>query len=95
MTHKDTYIHKIKLQLAALNASMDQLQAKSSEARADARAKYQEEMATLQQQSTLALARLDEVKATTEESWKYMVVEMEKIHDALRHSFSYFKSPLQ
>lgn len=92
MSNRDIYIAKIKLQLDELNESMNQLEAKTNEAKADAREKYKEEMAKLHHQSTLAIAKLEEVRATTEDRWDAMVKEMEKVRDAFVHSFSYFKS---
>lgn len=91
---RDEYVAKMKLQLDELNAKMDKLEAKASEAREDARAKYKEEMSKLRQQSKLAKGKLDELKAAGEDSWDVMVAEMEKLRDAFKHSFNYFKSQL-
>lgn len=91
---RDEYVAKMKLQLDDLNAKMDKLEAKASEAREDARAKYKEEMSKLRQQSKLAKGKLDELKAAGEDSWDVMVAEMEKLRDAFKHSFNYFKSQL-
>lgn len=52
-------------------------------------------MAKLRQQSDLAVAKLEELKAAGEDSWEKMVAEMEKIRDAFIHSFSYFKSQVK
>ncbi len=94
MTKRDEYIAATKLQLDELNASMNKLEAKAQEAKADARDKYQEEMRKLRHQSKLAVAKFDEMKAAGEESWETMVTEMEKVRDAFTHSFHYFKSQL-
>ena len=91
-TKKSIYIEKMKTQLDELNASMNKLDAKTQEAKADARDMYQEEMGKLRQQSKLAVAKLDEIKLAGEESWETMVTEMEKVRDAFTHSFHYFKS---
>jgi hypothetical protein len=93
-TARSAYIAKIKLQLDELNASMTKLEAKAHEAQADARASYQAEMAKLRHQSKLALAKLEEIKASSEEGWDSMVAEMEKVRDAFIHAFSYFKSQI-
>ena len=92
MTTHDTYIATMKRQLDDLNAQMTALDAKAKEAKEEARAKYKEEMAKLQQQSALAVAKFDELKAAGESSWDVMVAEMEKLRDAWLHSFHYFKS---
>jgi soluble cytochrome b562 len=94
MTTRTAYIAKIKLQLDELNASMTNLESRAHEARADARATYHEEIANLRHQSKLAVAKLDEITASTEEGWESMVTEMEKVRDAFVHSFSYFKSQI-
>jgi hypothetical protein len=62
------------------------LQARTQETKAEARAKYEAEMAKLRQQSDLAVAKLEELKAAGEDSWEKMVAEMEKIRDAI-HPF--------
>lgn len=92
MTKKSIYIEKMKTQLDELNASMNTLDAKAEEAREDARDMYREEMRKLRHQSKLAVAKLDDMKTATEETWETMVSEMEKVRDAFTHSFHYFKS---
>jgi uncharacterized coiled-coil DUF342 family protein len=94
MSKRDVYIEKMKTQLDELNAKMSQLETKAQEAKDDARDKYREEMGKLKQQSKVAIAKLDELKAAGEESWETLVTDMEKIRDAFKHSFNYFKSQL-
>lgn len=94
MPNRDEYIAKMKLQLDELDAKMDKLEAKATEAKEDARAKYREEIAKLRQQSTLAKGKLEELKASGEDKWEAVVTEMEKIRDAFIHAFRYFKSQL-
>ncbi|WP_342618364.1 hypothetical protein [Rhodoferax sp. GW822-FHT02A01] len=95
MSTKDVYIAKIKLQLDELNDSMNQLEAKTNEAKVEAREKYKQEMANLRHQSALAVAKLEEVRSTTEDKWESLVTEMEKVRDAFKHSFSYFRSQVK
>jgi len=94
MPKRAEYIEKMKQQLDELNTNMNKLEAKAHVVKEDVRAKYKEEMGKLRHQSKLAVAKLDEVKDASEDSWGAMVVEMEKIRDAFKHSFSYFKSQL-
>ena len=94
MSKRELYIEKMKLQLDALNLKMGEVELKAKEAREDAREKYKMEMAKLREQSTLAVAKLDEMKAAGEDSWEAMVAQMEKVRDAFTHSFKYFKSQL-
>jgi predicted nucleic acid-binding Zn-ribbon protein len=95
MSKRDEYVAKMKLQLDELNAKMDELEAKAKEAKAEARDKYNEEMGKLRDQSKLAVAKLEELKASGEDKWEAMVAEMEKIRDAFTHSYNYFKSQLK
>lgn len=92
MTKKSIYIEKMKTQLDELNASMNKLEAKTEEAKADARDMYKAEMGKLHHQSKLAVAKLEDIRIASEESWEAMVGEMEKVRDAFTHSFHYFKS---
>lgn len=92
MSKRDEYIAKIKLQLDELNANIGDAEAKVIAAKAEVREKYTAEMSKLQQQYRNAAARLDELKAAGEDSWEAMVAEVEKVRDALKHSYNYFKS---
>jgi hypothetical protein len=94
MSKRELYIEKMKAQLDELNAKMSRLEVKTLEAKEEARSKYKEEMNKLNTQSKLAIAKLDELKAAGEDTWETMVGEMEKVRDAFKHSFNYFKSQL-
>ena len=94
MLKRSEYIEKMKHQLDELNTNMNKLEAKAHDVKEDARAKYKEEVGKLRHQSKLAVAKLDDLTAASEDSWDAMVTEMEKIRDAFKHSFSYFKSQL-
>lgn len=92
MSKKNAYIEKIKHQLDELNDNMGKLEAKASEAKEEAQAKYKEEMGKLRHQSKMAAAKLDSLVTASEDSWETMVAEMEKVRDAFTHSFHYFKT---
>ena len=94
MSKRDEYIEKMKLQLDELDAKMDKLEAKAKVAKEDMRAKYKEEMVLLREKSRLAKGKLQEVKAAGEDKWDSVVTEMEKVRDAVIHSYNYFKSQL-
>lgn len=92
MTKKSIYIEKMKEQLDTLNDNMNKLDAKTEQAKEDARDLYKEEIRKLKHQSKLAVAKLDEMKTASEDGWEAMVAEMDKVRDAFTHSFHYFKS---
>ena len=94
MTKRDEYIQKMKSQLDELNAKMDEVAAKAKDAKEEARAKYRDEVAGLRHQSKVAAAKLEELKAAGADTWESMMAEMDKMRDALVHSFHYFKSQI-
>ena len=94
MTQRTAYIEKMELQLDKLNKKMSELEATAQEAKEEARQKYKDNMSKLRQQSKAAVAKLDELKAASVDSWENMVTDMEKMHDAFTHSFfSLFQTP--
>lgn len=94
MSKRVVYIEKMKKQLDELNAKMSELESKAQDAKADARAKYKEEMSKLSKRSKLAVAKFEEIQLAGEDKWESMVAEMENVRDAFKHSFNYFKSQL-
>lgn len=92
MSKHQEYIAKFKQQLDELNTKMDALDAKTKEAKEDARDAYKAEIAKLRHQSKLATNKYEEMKDASEDTWDKMVAETEKIRDAFAHSFNYFKS---
>jgi len=94
MTTRTDYIEKMELQLDKLNKKMSGLEATAQEAKEGAREKFKEDMGKLRQQSKVALAKLDELKAANVDSWETMATDMEKMHEAFTHSFfSLFQIP--
>lgn len=94
MTTKDKYVAKMKSEIDDMNAQLDKLAAKSKSAKKDMEAKYKQEMADLRAQSSKASAKRDELKEAGEDRWESAVAEMDKIDDAFKHSYNYFKSQL-
>ena len=94
MPQRDTYIELLELQLEELNKKMLSLEASAQETTEDARQKYKEEMSQLRQQSKVAVAKLDDLKAASVDSRGNLVTNMEKMNDAFKHSFySIFQTP--
>lgn len=94
MSQRAEYISKMEAQLDKLNQKMSSLESGAQEAKEEARQTYKEEMGKLRLKSKNAIAKLDELKASTEDSWETMINDMEKMHDAFTHSFfSFFQVP--
>ncbi len=95
MTSRDQYVEKMKAQIDQLNENMKALEVKAQEASDEARAKYDEQISKMQDQSKAAMTKLADMKAAGTDTWDAMIAEMEKVRDAFVHSFSYFKSQLK
>lgn len=95
MSKKDLYIASMKNQLDELNLAMATLSDKAHEAKLDAKEKYDAELLKLQEQSQLAVAKLEELKQAGEDKWESMTSSVETLRDAFIHSFHYFKSQLK
>ena len=94
MSQRTAYIEKMELQIDKLNKKMLGLETTAQEAKEEARQKYKDEMSKLRQQSKVAAAKLEELKASSVDSWEALVTDMEKIHDSFTHSFfSMFQVP--
>jgi len=94
MTNKAEYIAKMQAQLDKLAVKMETLETAAHDAKETARIKYREEMAKLRQKTHTATTKLEELKASGEESWDEMVSDMEKMHESLSHAFfSFFQPP--
>lgn len=92
---RDQYVAKTKHQLDELNAQIDSVEAHAKKAKQNARKTYDKELTELRQQSAIAKTRLEDIKNSAEDKWEHLTVEMEKVRDALVHSYNYFKSQLK
>ncbi len=91
---RDQFVAAMKAQIDETNAMLDDLEKKAKKASAEAQAKYEEQIASLQEQSEEAQKKLKQIAAASEDAWKDMVAEAEKLRDAFIHSFNYFRSQL-
>lgn len=70
MSRRDEFTAKMKQQLDELNSKIDALEAKSQEAKADAREQYKAELVKVRRQSREAITKLEEVQAAGEDAWE-------------------------
>ncbi|MDT8997762.1 hypothetical protein RQP53_00570 [Paucibacter sp. APW11] len=85
------YTETVKRQLDELNSQIDSLEAKAEAVREEARQGYQAELKKLRAQSHQAATQFSALQRAGEESWDQMSNQMDKLREAFRHSFDYFK----
>lgn len=95
MPTRDEMIESLKQQLDALNAKLDELETKASQASGDAKADYQKRMQHLSEMAQPARDKLQELRTAGEGQWDRVSAEAEKYYKALKHSFNYFKSQVK
>jgi hypothetical protein len=94
MSKRDVYVAKMKLQLDELNLKMTELSEQAKDVKQEAREKFDAEIVRLRADAQAAGTKLDEMVQATEDGWHKMVSEMERLSDAFKHSFAYFKSQI-
>lgn len=66
--NRDDYVARIHAEIDQLNSNIDALQAKTNDVKADALEKYVYAIDKLRHQSSLAVSKLADIRAATEES---------------------------
>lgn len=94
MSQRDEYVEKMKAQLDDMSAAIDRWQGKAREAEGELKERYEDQLAAMKEKSDAARAKLAEVRDAGEDRWEGLRAEVEKIKDALVHSYNYFKSQL-
>jgi len=87
MSDRDVYVDKMKAKIDEWNADVAKLEARSREAEADMRLKYDDQIRELREQRERAEERLKELQRASEESWKRMREGMETAWDDLTRAF--------
>lgn len=94
MTARETYVENMKLELDELNDRLSSFETKVTHARQDARDRYVAELAKLRGHSQDAIAKWEELQASSEQSWHQWVSDMDRTRDAFIHAFHDFRARL-
>jgi chromosome segregation ATPase len=87
MSDRDVYVEKMKTKIDEWNADLAKLEARSREANADMRLKYDEKIQELKGQRERAEEQMKELQRASEESWKRMRDGMESAWDEINRAF--------
>lgn len=94
MQTREDYVAKAKDQLDALNAEIDELEAKVEAASDEAKEAYQVQVAQLRGEYGNLKDKLADVQEAGEDVGEDLVEDVEDIYKALTSSINYFKSQL-
>ncbi len=87
MSNRDDYVEKMKAKIDEWNADLAKLEARSREAEADMRLKYDQQIQELREQRQKTEERLKELQRAGEESWEQMRDGMESAWDEMNRAF--------
>lgn len=87
MSLRDEYVQKMKAQLDQWNAELQKLEAKTAEAQADAKIKFERELVELRQRRDEAQKKLVELQKAGDEAWQDMVQGTERMWNAMNDAF--------
>ena len=94
MGSREEYIERMKNQLDEWNRDIDALEDKIAAATGPAREELRQRLDKTRKSFDRGRAKLSEIQASGEESWKNLRDEAEHIWDTLKHSINYFRSQL-
>ena len=94
MQTREDYVEKAKDQLDALNAEIDELEAKVKAASDEAQENYKVQVAQLRGEYENLKDKLADVRAAGEEAGEDLREDVEDVYKALTSSINYFKSQL-
>jgi predicted nucleic acid-binding Zn-ribbon protein len=80
---RDAYIEKARAQLDQLSSRIDLLQARASEAKADARIEYERELDRLRERRDAARSKLEDVRGASGAAWEDVREGFEQAWEAL------------
>lgn len=80
---RDAYVKKIQAKLEEWNAEIDRLEAKADNAAADARVKYQEQIAEAKASRDDLKQKLGELRSAGDEAWRELKSGLDEAWDSL------------
>ena len=94
MASKDEFVAKIKGQLDELNVEIGKVEEKLSKAGEETRKELQPYMTKAREARDALVAKLNELKNSSEATWESSKDEVEHVWKTFKQSVNYFKSQL-
>ncbi|MCC5962866.1 MAG: hypothetical protein JJU09_07035 [Rhodobacteraceae bacterium] len=84
---RDTYVEKMKAKLDEWNAEIAKFEAQTRQAQADAKGKYEDQLAEMKAQRDAMETRLQEARESNEKAWNDIREGMEKAWTDMASAF--------
>jgi uncharacterized coiled-coil DUF342 family protein len=87
MSRREEYIDQLTNQLKKWDTEIDKLEEKAGEMSAEAKVKYQEQLASWREQRDAAAVKMQELSKSSEAAWQEMSAGMSQAWDAMKVAF--------
>ena len=87
MSNREEYLATVKAKLEEWDADIDRLEAKASEAQADAQVQYRKQLDNMREMRKEAMARYAEMQGAAADAWETMAKGTEKAWNAWLTAF--------
>ncbi len=91
---REQFVEHLKQQLDELNRHVSEIEAKAEQLSGAAREELDANLDKLREHSEALVLKLNKLRQASEDSWRDLVAETERIRDAFLHSVNYFRSQL-
>jgi len=95
MSGREEFIEKLKDQLDQVNEQLDAFELRAHKATGEARQEDQRQVEKLREMAKPATDKLAELRSASEQQWRGLEGEAERIYKAFVHSYNYFRSQIR
>jgi predicted nucleic acid-binding Zn-ribbon protein len=87
MSSREAYAQKMKAKIDEWNADIEKFEARTRQAEAGMKVKYEEQLAAMRQQREHAREKMRELEAASEDAWESLRHGMESAWDSMSKAF--------
>ena len=91
MLSRDEYVASMKVKLDEWNTDIDAMEARSEQVKADVKADFQSQLASLRAQRDNGVSKLQELTSASDGAWDRVKLEAENLWDAFKDSATAFR----
>ncbi len=95
MSTRDAYVQKLKAQIDDWNADITKLEAKTGQASADLRIKYEQSLDSLRAERDQVSGKLEQIQESSEDAWEEFQGSAEDLWDRTKAAFAAAKAEFE